>query len=158
VAVQTEVVYPSIPSFSSSSQLNLGPYFVPAPNKLLRAEVRGRVNFQTTTVGTGSVLANFALWALQWVPHGAGAADCVTTADGPNWLIRQQIGDTSVYSTWAPPTGVLGQQLGGDALHADWAGQLAIGSDIDLWLSFRAPTGVTLGNLNVFASIRFWWS
>lgn len=137
--------------------MNLGPYFVPSVDKLIRAEVNGKINFQAEAFGSSSVQANFQLWAVQWVPHGTSAADVVTTSDGPNWLIRQQVGSQESRVTWSPNTDT-SAVLSGYPLVASWAGQLPIGADIDLWLSARAPTGVTIANQNLFASLRFWWS
>lgn len=157
MAVQTEVVYPSISAFSSAAQLNLGPYFVPSVNKLLRLEAHGEFNFQGFTIGPAGVFANFQLWAVQWVPHTAAPADCITTADGPNWLIRRQLGTNDSVTDWTPPTNNA-QVITSLALDGSWAGQLPIGGDIDLWLSAKAPTGVVIPNMNAFASLRFWWS
>lgn len=156
MATLVEVVYPSISSFSGTSQLNLGPYFVPSVKRLLRVEVHGEINFQGSSIGTSSVFANFQLWAVQWVPHGTAALDCVTTADGPQWPIRQQTGQDDGHATWSPSTDVAGV-LSHLALNGWWAGQLAINGDIDLYLSSRAPTGVSVSNQNLFASLRFWW-
>lgn len=151
-----EVVYPSTSSFSGSSQLNLGPYFVPDVKKLLRAEVHGAINYQGATIAVTSVVANFQLWAVQWVPHGSSPADIVTTADGDNWLIRQQTGQDDLITSWAPSTDDAAQ-LASLALNGWWAGQLAINTSIDLYMSTRAPTGVPVPNQNLFASLRFWW-
>lgn len=151
-----EVVYPSTSAFSGTSQLNLGPYFVPDVKRLLRAEVHGAINFQGATVGTSSVVANLQLWAVQWVPHGTSPSDVVTTADGDQWLIRQQVGRDDLSSTWAPSTDAAGL-LTSLALDGWWAGQLAINTSIDLYMSLRAPTGASITNQNLFASLRFWW-
>ena len=156
MAPQVEVVYPSTSAFSGTGQLNLGPYFVPSVVKLLRAEVRGKINFQGAAVTSAGVEANFQLWAVQWVPHTAAPADCIVTADGPNWLIREQVGSQESRVGWEPSTGTAAY-LAGYPLKADWAGQLLISGDIDLWLSLQAPTGVGIANQNLFASLRFWW-
>ena len=154
---QTEVVYPSTSSFSGAAQLNEGPFFVPSVKRLLRLELHGLENFQGVLIGNTSVGANFQLYAVQWVPHGSPAADCITTADGPNWLIRRQIGtqDQSVF--WSNAT-FDAYELYSLAFDDCWAGQLAINADIDLYLLLRAPTGVSISNMNLFASMRFWWS
>lgn len=151
-----EVVYPSTSSFSGTSQLNLGPYFVPDVKRLLRAEVHGAVNFQGATISVSSVVANFQLWAVQWVPHGSSPADIVTTADGDQWLMRQQLGQDDALTTWAPSTDAAAL-LASLALNGWWAGQLAINGSIDLYLSLKAPTGASIPNMNLFASLRFWW-
>lgn len=151
-----EVVYPNTAAFSGISQLNEGPFFVPSVKRLLRAEVRGAINYQGATISNTSVFGNFQLWSLQWVPHGTPAQDCVTTADGVQWLIRQQIGTSDGAIAWAPST-TAAATLSTNGMHADWAGQLAINGDIDLYLSLRAPTGASIANMNLFASIRFWW-
>lgn len=154
---QVEVVYPSTSSFSGTGQLNLGPYYAPAVNSLLRAEVRGSVNYIGATISTASVFANFQLWALQWVQHGTLPQDCVLVADGPQWLIREQTNTLGYTATWAPSTDDAGT-VAGVGLNADWAGQLYIGEDIDFYLSLRAPTGADIAGMNLFASIRWWWS
>lgn len=157
MATQVEVVYPSTSSFSGTSQLNLGPYALPTVATFLRLEVRGRVNYQGVVIPANGVEANTPLWAVQWVPHGNSPADCVTTADGPNWLIRQQLGTGETRVTWSPTTSN-GVYLAGDPTVAEWAGQLIIGAAIDLYFSMRAPTGVSVANLNYFGSLRFWWN
>lgn len=156
MATQVAVVYPSASAFSGSSQLNIGPYFVPNVNRLLRAEVRGNVNFQGLILAPSSVQANFQLWALQWVPTGSAAADCITTADGENWLVREQLGRDDTTNAWTPDTDNCAF-LATYTLNANWGGQLPIGYSIDIWLSLRAPTGAAIANQNLFASIRFWW-
>lgn len=156
MGTQVEVVYPSTSAFSGTGQLNLGPYFVPSVVRLLRMEVRGKFNFQGFVINSSGVEANFQLWAVQWVPHTAAPADCITTADGPGWLVRQQLGQDESRISWAPDTDNAAY-LAGVPIIADWAGQLVINGDIDLWLSARAPTGVSIANMNCFASIRFWW-
>lgn len=154
--MQTEVVYPSTSSFSGTGQLNLGPFNMGTVYRFIRLEARGLVNFQGFTLSATGVLANWQLWAVYWVPTGTGALDVVTTIDGPQWLIREQTGAEDYVSQWAPSSdtsaGIQGYRLSGD-----WAGQMPINQDIDLWLSMRAPTGASIPNFNVFASLRFWW-
>lgn len=157
MATQTEVVYPSTTSFSGSTQLNLGPYAVPSVNWLLRAEVRGAVNFSSITVPGAYSSANWQLWAVQWVPSGAGASDIVTTADGPQFLIREQLGANDLINPYTVGTGTtyVGASL---AMKASWAGQIVIGTSINLFLSLKPPTGATVSNFNLYASLRFWWA
>lgn len=157
MGIQVAVVYPSVSSFSSSAQLNIGPFGIPFVNKLLRAEVRGQVNFQGVPLAANGVHANFQLWAVQWVEAGTAPGDCITTADGLNWLIREQMGTQDTTSNWAPTSGP-GVDIISYGLKAEWGGQIPIGRSIDLWLSSRAPTGVVVPNMNLFASLRFWWS
>lgn len=152
-----EVVYPSNSSFSGTGQLDIGPFSSGTVETLLRAEVRGKINYQGLTAGTGSVEINLPLWALQWVPHTAAPADCVTTADGPNWLIREQTGSEETRIGWAPDTAFAGY-LATYPLKAEWAGQLVIGSPVDLYLSLKSPSGIGTPNFNLFASIRWWWT
>lgn len=151
-----EVVYPSTSSFSGTSQLNLGPFPVPSVHRLLRLEVHGKFNLAGVLLGPSGILANVALWAVQWVPSGTSPSDCVTTADGDQWLIRQQIGAGDTHAVWAG-SGVDGNSLTSWSTDGSWAGQLAINGDIDLYLSSRAPTGFSLENRNYFGSMRFWW-
>lgn len=157
MATLTEVVYPSTSSFSGTGQLNLGPYNNGSTQVLIRAEVNGVMNYQTVVMTHPTVLVALPLWALQWVPHTAAPADAVTTADGPNWLIREQVCHDDLQSTWAPSTssGVL---VASTILKGSWAGQLVIGSPIDLWLSIKSPSGLGLGNFNFFGTIRWWWA
>lgn len=157
MTIQVATVYPSVSSFSGTGQLDIGPYFIPSPKRLIRAEVRGMVNFQAFSLSNVGVLANFQLWAVQYADHGSAPANIVTTADGLPWLIREQLGHEDYVSAWAPTSGP-GIVLSGSTLRAEWAGQTDIGRDIDLWLSLRPPTGVSVANQNVFASLRFWWS
>jgi hypothetical protein len=157
VATQKEVVYPSVSAFSGTSQLNIGPFAVPSVVKFLRAEVRGRANFQGGLFGATSVEANFTLWGLQQIASGGSPLDVVTSTDDDHWLIREQLGSQAVRDFWAPSTDTAAV-LQGDPTDADWAGNLVIGASIDLYLSMRAPTGVAVGNMNYFGSIRFWWS
>ncbi len=159
MATQVEVTYPSTGAFSGTGQLDLGPFFVPDVQTLLRAEVRGNVNFQGVGIGPSSVYANFQLWAVQWAPHGSAPSDIVTTADGPfnGFLIREQLYWQALSLGWTPDTSSAAS-LQSAVVRGEWAGQLALGFDIDLWLSFNPPTGAGIANQNVFASLRFWWS
>lgn len=157
MSTKAEVVYPSTSSFSGTSQLNLGPYTVPTVGRLLRTEVRGMINVQGSTISVSSVTANFGLWGVQWVPTGNAPSDIVTTADGPQFPIREQVGNKDLITTWAPSTDDAAL-LFNFGLRSFWAGQLHIGQTIDLYLSLRAPTGASLSNANLFASLRFWWS
>lgn len=157
MSTQTEVVYPSTSAFSGTAQLNMGPYLVPDVVTLLRAEVRGKLNFQTVTYGSTGVEANTQLWAVQWVAHGSPPADVVTTADGPNWLIREQVGHDETRAMWSPSSNT-SALMSGYGTKAEWAGQLPINASIDLYLSMRAPTGFSVPNFNYFGSLRFWWA
>ena len=155
INVQTE--YPSVASFSGTSQLNIGPFFISNVHKLLRHEVRGQLNGQGQTISVTSVSANAALWAVQWVPAGNSPSNIVTTIDGPQFPIREQLGDSDNNSVWAPSTANAGS-LGSSALRSFWAGQLLVAQSIDLYLCVNTPSGIGLANCNVFASLRTWWA
>lgn len=157
MATQKQVVYPNTSSFSGTAQLNEGPFNIPTVNKLLRAEVRGKVNFQGVVIASTGVEANFQVWGLQWVPQGNAALDVVTSGDDNHWLIREQLGSQESRVEWTPSTNSA-VYLAGYAMHEDWAGQLPIGASIDLYLSLRAPTGVSISNMNLFATLRWWWA
>lgn len=154
-SVQTE--YPSSGSFSGSGQFDFGPFFIDSVVKLLRHEVRGQVNYQAVTAGDTSVQANKLLWAVQWVPSGDSPSDIVTTVDGPQFPIREQLGTLDLLTTWAPSTDTSGLMTS-SGLRSFWAGQLVVNQSIDLYLSFKAPTGEAIANANFFASLRTWWS
>lgn len=156
-SVKAAVVYPQTSSASGSGQENYGPYEVPSCIALLRVEVRGEVNFQGATISDTSVTANYQLYAVQYVAHGAAAADIVSTADGLPFLLREQTGRDDTLTTWAPNTDSAAI-LGSLGLRAQWAGQLQINESIDLYLSFKSPGGQSVPNHNLFASLRFWWS
>lgn len=155
INVQTE--YPSVSSFSGTSQLNIGPFFISSVGKLLRHEVRGQLNAQGQTISGTSVSANTALWAVQWVPHGNSPSNIISTVDGPQFPIREQLGTTDKDLTWAPTTGGA-DTLGSWGLRSFWAGQLVINQSIDLYLCVNTPTGIGLANCNLFASLRTWWA
>lgn len=157
MSTQVAVVYPSTTSFSGSGQLDLGPFFIPSVIKLLRVEVRGKINFQAVTFDSAGVEANFILWSVQWVPTSTSPNNCVTTADGPQWPIREQIGSQETRMTWAPSTDV-SATMAGYAIKAEWAGQVEVGESIDMYMSLRPPTGSSVPNYNLFASLRFWWA
>lgn len=154
-AVQVE--YPSNSAFSGSSQVNIGPFFISDVNKLLRHEVRGQVNFQAESVSDMIVIANLGLWAVQWVPTGDSPSDIVSTVDGPQFPIREQMGTKDLISTWAPTADAAALMVS-YGLVSFWAGQLPVGRSIDLYLSVKPPSGTGLGNANLFASLRTWWS
>ena len=154
---EQQVEYPSTSAFSGSSQLDLGPFFISDVGKLLRHEVRGQVNFQGASVTDMGVAANTALWAVQWVPHGDSPSNIVTTIDGPQFPIREQMGTTDLSPIWAP-TADAAAVLASFGLYSFWAGQLVVNQSIDLYLSVKAPNGASLPNANLFASLRTWWS
>lgn len=158
MATQVEVVYPSTTAFTGPAQLDLGPFYVPTVATFLRAEVRGRINYEVVTYGAGAgVQENLQLWAVQWVPHGSSPANIVTTADGPNWLIREQLGTGETTAAWTPNTGS-SVVLQTASIRSEWAGQLIIGAGIDLYMSVAPPTGIASANANLYASLRFWWA
>lgn len=157
MSTKSQVEYPSVGSFSGTSQLDIGPFFISDVVRLLRHEVRGQLNAQGQTIGATSVAANTALWAVQWVPAGNSPSNIVTTIDGPQFPIREQLGTTDQDSTWAPSSDAAAS-LGTWGLRSFWAGQLVVNQSIDLYLSVSTPTGVGLANCNVFASLRTWWS
>lgn len=157
MATQVEVVYPSSTAIDLTTQNDIGPFFVPDVVTLLRAELRGRCNFVGTTYAAGNNEKNVILWAVQWTTGGAGPANIVTTADGPAFLMREQLGAQDVRDFWAVPTDDA-NIMQGDSLHRDWAGQIAINTSIDLYLSFAVPTGVTPAIFNMYGSLRFWWA
>lgn len=156
MATQVEVVYPSIAAFNSNLLLSFGPYSSGFVNKLLRAEVNGRINYQAVAIGGASVEANFQMWGLQWVSHGSPALDPVTAPDGRQWLMREQVSGGNTRAAWAPNTATA-DSLRCDGVHGKWAGQLLIVDNLDLYLVMRAPTGVVIDNMNFFGSIRWWW-
>jgi hypothetical protein len=154
---QVQVVYPTTTSFSGSAQLNEGPFLVPTVNTFLRVEVRGKINFAGVAISPTGIENNWQLWGVQWVPHGSPANDVVTTADGPQWFIREQVGSEESRVVWAPSTDVPAY-MAGYPLKAEWAGQQQINQSIDLYLSLRAPTGVSIPTMDLYASLRLWWS
>jgi len=149
--------FATTPAFSSSAQLNLGPFFVGFVNKFFRVQVRGALNYQGATAGTSSVLANFPAWGVQQVPHTAAAEDVITSIDNDVWFIRRQTATGDLAVAWAPSTSVAGL-ITANVLNDDWRGQLAVGGDTDLWFSLKTSNGVVLPNANVFVTIRLWWS
>lgn len=153
--VQTE--YPSSGSFSGSAQVNFGPFFISGVHKLLRHEVRGQMNAQGVSLTDMGVAANQVLWAVQWVPTGDSPSNIVTTVDGPQFPIREQLGTSDLSTAWAPTTSD-GVVLASFGLRSFWAGQLAVNQSIDLYLSVKTPNGSAIANSNLFASLRTWWS
>lgn len=144
------------PAFSGSSQLNLGPFFVGHVNKFFRVEIRGELNYQGAVVGSSGVFANFPAWGVQQVPHTAAAEDVITSFDSETWFARRQTGSNDVGVAWAPDTDNAAV-LASVALSEDWAGQLAVGLDTDIWVSFKSATGASVPNFNVFGTVRLWW-
>lgn len=155
INVQTE--YPSVSAFSGTSQLNIGPFFISSVGKLLRHEVRGQLNAQGQNISNTSVGANVALWAVQWVPAGNSPSNIITTVDGPQFPIREQMGTEDQERVWALATDVAAT-VPSFGLRSFWAGQLVVNQSIDLYLCVNTPTGIGLANCNLFASLRTWWS
>lgn len=151
------VVYPSQSFAGGTGQHDIGGFEVPTASRLFRVEVHGKVNFAGVSVPAGSIEANWLLWAVQFVPHGVSPSNILTTADGPEWLIRQQTGDQESRVSWSPTTGN-GEYLAGYPLDAFWAGQYPSLSDFDLWISVSPPSGANVGAFNINCSIRFWWT
>lgn len=152
-----EVVYPSVSSFSGTAQLNMGPFASGDVNTLFRAEVRGKTNYQGVTIASTGVEANFQVWGLQWVESGNSPADVVTSLDDDHWLIREQLGTLDTRMMYSPSSNTAAY-FATNATKAEWAGQLVINLPIDLYISFRAPTGASITNMNYFGTIRWWWS
>jgi len=144
-------------AFGGSSQLSLGPNDIGFVNKLFRCHVRGEINVQGQTLGTGSVGANFWAWGINIVPHGDTPDDVITSSDSDAWLIRGQAGRDDYISTWAPSTDECGI-FAGYALADEWAGQLSLGdAEFDLYMCVKTAT-TALPNANLFATVRLWWS
>lgn len=156
MTTKTQVEYPSSAAFSGTAQVNFGPFFISSVGKLLRHEVRGQINTQGASVGPGSVFANTILWAVQWVPTGNSPSDIVTTIDGPQFPIREQLGASDLVTSWSPSTAA-GEILASLGLRSFWAGQLVVNQSIDLYLSLKTPNGSAIQNSNLFASLRTWW-
>lgn len=157
MATQREVVYPSIAAFNSNLILTFGPYPSGFIHTLLRAEVRGKVNFQGETISVASVEANYQIWGLQWVSHGSPALDPVSSADSRQWMLREQLGSQDTTKAWTPAANTAAS-LKSYQTRGDWAGQMLISDNVDLYLAMRAPTGVVIPNMNYFGSIRWWWT
>lgn len=157
MAVQAQIVYPSVSSYSGAGQLDIGPFYVPSVFWLLRLYLHGKNNYQAAVFGATSVEANYELYAVQWVPHGDPPFNIVTQADGANFPIRRQIGSQETRITW-DATSSTANVIVTQPLEGKWAGQTVIGSDIDIYLSMRPPSGSSVGNHNTFASIRYWWA
>lgn len=144
-------------AFSGSSQLNEGPFHVGTANKFYKLQVRGQVNFQGKAVAAGSVAANDFAVGVVIVGHGDAAPDVITSSDNDGWLVRGNFGRSDYTVTWAPSSDT-GETLVTYAIKDRWAGQLAVGSDVDLFLCVKSTDGVALANLNLFATMRLWWS
>lgn len=157
MATSQQVEYPHSAAFSGAGQLDLGPFFISDVKKLLRHEVRGQVNIQGQSLADNAVLGNLLLYAVQWVPTGNSPSNIVTTIDGPQFPIREQMGKIDTVSAWAPTTAV-GAVLISYGMDSFWAGQLVVNQSIDLYLSVRTPDGSAQPNSNLIASLRTWWS
>lgn len=157
MSTKSQVEYPSSGSFSGSGQIDFGPYFISDVVRLLRHEVRGQMNAQGVSLTDMGVAANQVLWAVQWVPAGNSPSNIVTTIDGPQFPIREQLGTSDLGTAWAPSTAT-GVVLASFGLRAFWAGQLVVNQSIDLYLSVKTPNGSAIANSNLFASLRTWWS
>lgn len=157
MATKSQVEYPHSASFSGSGQLDLGPFFISDVVRLLRHEVRGQVNIQGQSLADNAVMGNLLLYAVQWVPSGNSPSDIVSTIDGPQFPIREQMGTTDELTSWAPTTDV-GAVLITYGMRSFWAGQLLINQSIDLYLSVKTPDGSSQPNSNLIASLRTWWS
>lgn len=155
--IQAATVYPMTTAFSGSGQLDEGPFNIPFVNSLLRLETHGQVNFAADAIIPTGVEANQQLWGVQWVLAGAGPQNVITSADGPQWLMRQQIHSGGTVGVWTPTTADA-NHIHTYPLQDEWAGQRHIGASIDIYLSLAPPSGVLVGNLNLFGSLRFWWS
>jgi hypothetical protein len=143
-------------AFSGAGQLNIGPFFVGFVNKFFRAEVRGQVNYQGVVLGSASVQANFLAWGVQQVPHTTAALDVITSADSDTWFVRRQSGTDDSVIAWAPSTNNAAVLVTNETAD-DWAGQLAIGANQDVFISFKTSTGAALSNFNTFGTVRLWW-
>jgi hypothetical protein len=144
-------------SFSGTGQFDEGPFAIGAINKLLRAEVRGELNFQGDTFGDTSVSANLLMWGLQIVPHGDAAQDVIVSDDNDSWLLRRQTGGYDYPKVFSPSTDTAAA-LTSIGMREDWAGQLAEGISVDAYLSFAPPFGGSTPNFNTYGTLRFWYA
>lgn len=144
-------------SFSGAGQLSLGPFNIGTVSKIYRMQLRGNMSFQGVTIGTSSVFAGWYVVAVQWVPHGDPMNDVVLTSDYDGFLTRSQVGLSDITATWAPSTDAAGN-LAWVAFRDEWRGQGNIGQNADLWFGMKPAGSGSSPNLNVYASMRLWWS
>jgi hypothetical protein len=143
-------------SFSGSGQLNIGPEFIGHVNKFFRVQVRGEVNYQGASLTDTSVLANILCFGVQQVPHTAAAEDLISSVDSETFFTRRQSGSQDTTMGWAPSSDT-GALIATVTVTDDWYGQLAVGLDTDVWVSFKASDGGSLANLNTYGTVRLWW-
>ena len=150
------VFYPSTGAFSGSGQLELGPFHVGVINKLTQVRLNGSANFEAAALIPTGIIANLAIYGIQWVPHGNSPGDVVLSAYDDTWPIRHQWGVTDWGTSWTP-TANDANVMNTWGIWGHWAGQLAIGADTDLWFLLKSPTGQAIDNFNLFASLEAWW-
>jgi hypothetical protein len=144
-------------SVTGGGQYNQGPFNPGTVNRLLKVESRGMQNYEAAAVATNGVLANLALWGIQWVAHGASPLDILISLDSDQWLIREQETGEDYQSVWAPQTTIPGV-FSGYGLNRTWRGQYQIAADIDFYVSWALPFGGSWPNWNSFGNLRAWWS
>lgn len=144
-------------AFSGSGQLDEGPFIIGDVDRLLRAKVRGMINYQGSAIGDTGVEANLLMWGLQWGVHGYSPLDVVTSTDNDYWLLRLQTGQGDPGLSFAPSSDT-GANLRSRGVADNWAGQLAVYESIDAYLSFAQPFGGSVPNLNTYGTVEFWWS
>lgn len=144
-------------SFSGSSQLSLGAFFIGDVNKVFKVKVRGQQNYQGQSIGDTSVSANLAAWGVCTVPHGSSPLDVITSSDSDSWFIRTQIGLDDHEGVWAPNTDTAAH-ISSAAMVDEWAGQLSFGgAATDLYVCIKTVSSA-LPDLNTFGAVRLWWS
>lgn len=143
---------------SPTPQHNEGPFTVTPTGPLLKAYVHGEVNFKSSNVTVPFVSADDMIWGLQWVYHGAGAEDLLTSATDNHWLWRHALANNDdVAQTWAPDTADGVTTKGYPSVETYRGQSVRPGAEIDLYLSLATMFGTTTQSYYLSGTIELYF-
>ena len=142
----------------AATQRNIGPLAINGANRVFMTRCRGEVSYQSFNPTVPYTTENDTVWGLQWVARGAAPLDVLVSLFDDHWFWRHQLTSTTdVTRAWGPTT-TSGTVQGSDPLTEEYRGQfIKPGTDIDMYVSFKAAFGALVSSFLVTGTIEISW-
>lgn len=145
-------------SSTPATQLDVGPFNPGNVFNIFKAYVHGNMSFLSFTVASHWTEAIDMVWGLQYVNHGAGPTNILTSASDDHWLWRHAVGTSNDLSRAYGPSTSDGEIQSTFSLIENFRGQSnKPQNDIDVFLSFDSIFGATSDTYHVIGSIDFYY-
>lgn len=141
-----------------ATQLDVGPFNPGNVSHIYKGYVHGNMSFLSFTTASHWQEVVDMVWGLQYVDHGAGPENILTSATDDHWLWRHAVAMNNDLSRAFTPSTDSFEVQSTFSLIETYRGQgNKPGGDIDVYLSFDSIFGVTSDHYQVIGSIDFYF-